>query len=301
MMVISDRYQWIVSLIAQTKPTESTQVRLALAWLSAFFARLGKSLENATYAELLAFCAERHQAGRSDASMARLVRSIKNIYATVVAAKVMVEDPSSRLTWSCPTAQPASLAIDLTAVDDLIEFAEGECSACNERANWLVPARTLLEIYVAAEAGGACAELANLSLDDIGITVGTVILARGTDKERLGILAGPGLEHARRYIRRRRELPSIGTHLFVCSRRPHHGQGVKDVCTELQKLIHSAGLSQRLKPSDLCRSLASRLLKTGEGRHMATRLIGRKKVPNFPGEPVEGFDPWAALAHHPLF
>jgi hypothetical protein len=42
-------------------------------------------------------------------------------------------------------------------------------------------------------------------------------------------------------------------------------------------------------------------LKTGEGRQMATRLIGRKKVPNFPGDPVEDFDPWAALAHHPLF
>jgi hypothetical protein len=75
-MNVPAKYRWIVDSIAARRRTEADQVRLVICWLVAFY-----SSSTPYWSRPTSTHCQRASARRNDASMNRLVYTIRNVYA----------------------------------------------------------------------------------------------------------------------------------------------------------------------------------------------------------------------------
>jgi hypothetical protein len=151
---VPGKYEWIVDSIRARRPTEAGQARLVIAWLVAFLAHLGLLLEEADGSALAAFC-HRASLSRTDASMNRLVFTIRNVYAELHSRDWVGLNPASDLRWTFCRQRRCTLDIDLGAVQELLEHIEYR----RFRGTSEEEVRNRCCVHVAVDAGLSCSEL----------------------------------------------------------------------------------------------------------------------------------------------
>lgn len=291
-MRVPERYLWIVRSIGTRRATEAGQAGLVISWLVAFLLRFGLSLEKADERALETFCRHASET-RNDASMNRLVYSIRNIYAELRAKDWIDSDPAMNLRWKYDRQGRDTLDVDLIAVEALLEHLEAR-----RQADLLEEtARDRLVVQLAVDASVACSELSALNHSDTGSN-GAVRIAVGTPRERIARLSPQGFAYRSTYFGHRRDLFGIGSDaLFASVRGARERLPIRTIANIIQVQIAKAGLTGRIMPADLGRYGAAKLIAEGVAPQDALLMIGFKRIPmpsrgnELPSDMLRAFHP----------
>lgn len=292
-MKVPERYLWIVSSIGTRRATEAGQVALVISWLVAFLLRFGLSLEQADQRSLEDFC-RRASETRNDVSMNRLVYSIRNVYAELLAKGSIDADPAMNLRWKYDRHGRDTLDVDLVAVEALLKYLEAR-----RQADLLEEtARDQLVVQLAVDASAACSELSALNHADMGSHC-AIRVAVGTARERIARLSPQGLAYRYNYFGHRRDLFGLGSDaLFASARGARERLPIRTISNIIQLQIADAGLTGRIMPADLGRYGAAKLISEGAAPQDALLMIGYNRIP-IRARGNES-DPGILRAFHPL-
>jgi site-specific recombinase XerD len=290
------RYEWIVDSIRVRRPTEAGQARLVIAWLVAFLAHLGLLLEEADGSALEAFC-HRASLSRTDASMNRLVFTIRNVYAELHSRDWVGLNPASSLRWTFCRQRRCTLDIDLSAIQELLEHMEYR----RFRATSEEEVRNRCCVHLAVDAGLSCSELSALNVSDLGRNK-TVLVATGEPRERIARLSPQGHLELSLYLDLRRDLFGLGSEaLFVSTRGSRDRLPLRSIAQAIQTQIEEAGLEGRIIPADLGRHPAAKLISEGAAPHDAVLMLGYKRIPGGNKGPTTLRSSDALKLFHPLY
>ncbi|WP_426418098.1 tyrosine-type recombinase/integrase [Bradyrhizobium genosp. A] len=294
-MKVPDTYEWIVTSIGKTRPTEAGQVRLVIAWLVAFLVPLGLVLETADKATLDQFCGLA-SLQRSDVSMNRLVYTIRNVYAELHTKAWIKVNPADDLRWTFRAERRAAFDVDLVAVEELLDHIQSSQSKAASEEEL----RNMCCVQVAVDAGTSCGELAALNISHLDRR-GAILIARGERRERIARLSPAAIKDLSRYLELRRDLFGFGAEaLFVSSTGACDRLPLRSIACGIQIQIEDAGLQGRISPSDLGRYLAAKLISEGVPPHEAVLMLGYKRVPGVSRGNTETLPSSALKEFHPL-
>ena len=277
-MKAPDRYEWIVASIRAKRPTEAGQANLVIVWLGAFLANLGLLLEEADKAALDEFCRCASQS-RTDASMNRLVFTIRSVYAELHSRGWVGLNPASELRWAFCRERRYTLDIELAAVETLLEHIKVR----PHRATSEEEARNRCCVHVAVDAGVSCSELSALNVSHLGRHK-AILIASGHARERVARLSPAANIELSLYLDLRRDLFGLGSEaLFVSTKGPRDRLPLRSISQAIQTQIDEAGLEGRLSPADLARYPAAKLVSEGVGPQDAIVMLGYKSIPGVSG------------------
>ena len=273
-MKAPDRYKWIVASIRAKRPTEAGQANLVIVWLVSFLANLGLLLEEADRAALDEFCRYASQS-RTDASMNRLVFTIRSVYAELHSRGWVGLNPASELRWAFCRERRYTLDIELAAVEKLLEHMKVRA----HRAISEEKVRNRCCVHVAVDAGVSCSEISALNVSHLGRHK-AILIASGHTRERIARLSPAANIELSLYLDLRRDLFGLRSEaLFVSTTGSRDRLPLRSIAQAIQTQIDEAGLEGRISPADLARYPAAKLVSEGAGPQDAILMLGYTSIP----------------------
>lgn len=216
-----------------------------------------------TAAQLRDYVASMQQRGLAAATVSNHVLVIKRFFGFLLAEGHIEEDPSRRLPRP-KVGKRLPKALTITQVQDLFAAFKGETPT--ER-------RDQMFFQLVYACGLRVSEAANLGLEDIDFTEGTLRVIGKGDKERQVYLKPNLLQALREYVAESK----AGTYLF-----PGQGGGSpitrRNMEDRLKNYVKTAGLPDRVTPHTLRHSIAVHYLINGAPITFVQRLLGHASL-----------------------
>jgi integrase/recombinase XerD len=219
---------------------------------------------------ILSFLQQLQQAGKSSATIIRMVSSLRRFHQFLRQERFTDHDPMQHID-SPKKQQKLPDTLSLPEVERLIETPDTkEVLGIRDRA--------ILEVMYAT--GLRVSELIGLQLQDLHLSMGLLQTTGKGDKERivpLGDLAiqwiETYLEEARPFLTRKHPEES---HLFV----NNHGTQLsrQGIWKNLKALVRKAGINKNVTPHTLRHSFATHLLENGADLRTVQELLGHADI-----------------------
>jgi integrase/recombinase XerD len=245
--------------------------RRDLAMFSAWLATRGGSFTRVTVADLHAYLAHRHDAGRAPrpSTQARLLASLRRLYRHLLRERLVTEDPT--LLLDAPK-RPPRFPKSLSEAD-----VEALLGAPNRETRLGLRDRAMLETLYAT--GLRVSELVNLRLVELALDMGVVrVLGKGS-KERLVPFGEEAMLWVERYLREGRPALLKGRtseHVFVTARG---GPMTRQQFWQLIKRHAARAIPGRsLSPHTLRHAFATHLLNHGADLRVVQMLLGHADI-----------------------
>jgi site-specific recombinase XerD len=249
--------------------------RRDLTHLATFLARLGSSLETATYPQLRRFLANQMTLGYARASVARRVASIHTFFRWAAARGVVPRDPAAllgrpKVVSRLPAVlRPAEAAVLLDAPD-----ADGAWEP--RRRALALRDRAVLELMYGS--GLRVAEVAALTLDRVDLDRGRVLVIGKGSKERDLPLSEPAVDALRAYLAEGRHRLSGAGSAAVFFNRKGKPLGTRDIRSLVGRYGGRTLSGRRVTPHTLRHSFATHLLEGGADIRAVQELLGHASV-----------------------
>lgn len=219
---------------------------------------------------VLSFLQSLQEAGKSSATVIRMVSSLRRFHQYLRQERLTDHDPMQHID-SPKKQQKLPDTLSLQEVERLIETPD-------TRAVLGIRDRAILEVMYAT--GLRVSELIGLKLNDLHLSMGLLQTIGKGDKERivpLGDLAIQWIEtylsDARPYLTRKTPDES---HLFV----NNHGTQLsrQGIWKNLKALVRQAGITKNVTPHTLRHSFATHLLENGADLRTVQELLGHADI-----------------------
>ncbi len=251
--------------------------RRDLRLLAIFLARDGSSLAGAEYPQLRRFLAQQHTLGYARASIARRVGSIHTFYRWAVSTGETERDPSAllgrpKVVNRLPTVLRPREAAEL--VEAPVGPAAPDLDPIEEAI--LLRDRAVLELLYGS--GLRVGEVAGLTVDQVDLVRGRVLVRGKGDKEREVPMSDPAVEAAETYLSAGR--PSLAgddrrTMFFNRKGKPFSG---RDIRAMVEQYAGRLLPGRRITPHTLRHSFATHLLEGGADIRAVQELLGHASV-----------------------
>src|SRR5262249_6078392 len=114
----------------------------------------------------------------------------------------------------------------------------------------------------------------------LGRNGGALLIASGEPRERIARLTRRAIADLSLYLEGRRDLFGFGSEaLFVSFTGARDRLPLRTIASDIQSQIQSAGLEERIAPSDLARYPAAKLVSEGVTLQDAILMLGYKRIP----------------------
>lgn len=223
-----------------------------------------------TTRQVRSFLAWLHQRGYSRSTIARRLAALRSWFRFLCRQEVLRENPaegihSPRREHKIPTFLTES------DTERLLEVVP---------SNGRLAARDMAVLEVLYSAGLRVSELAGLTLDDLDLEGGTILVRGKGKKERLAILGQAAVKALRAWLLERenllKRLRRTAWHVFINKNgTPLSTRGVRDL---VRKYTLLAGLSGRITPHTLRHTFATHLLDRGADIRAVQELLGHASL-----------------------
>lgn len=223
-----------------------------------------------TTRQVRSFLAWLHQRGYSRSTIARRLAALRSWFRFLCRQEVLRENPaegihSPRREHKIPTFLTES------DTERLLEAVP---------SNGRLAARDMAVLEVLYSAGLRVSELAGLTLDDLDLEGGTILVRGKGKKERLAILGQAAVKALRAWLLERenllKRLRRTAWHVFINKNgTPLSTRGVRDL---VRKYTLLAGLSGRITPHTLRHTFATHLLDRGADIRAVQELLGHASL-----------------------
>lgn len=223
-----------------------------------------------TTRQVRSFLAWLHQRGYSRSTIARRLAALRSWFRFLCRQEVLRENPaegihSPRREHKIPTFLTESDTVRLLEVVP---------------SNGRLAARDMAVLEVLYSAGLRVSELAGLTLDDLDLEGGTILVRGKGKKERLAILGQAAVKALRAWLLERenllKRLRRTAWHVFINKNgTPLSTRGVRDL---VRKYTLLAGLSGRITPHTLRHTFATHLLDRGADIRAVQELLGHASL-----------------------
>ena len=219
--------------------------------------------------DIITFLYDEKDAGKSAATLARSISSIKSFHQFLIREQIVTHDPSEHIETP-KKEQKLPDVLSAEEIEKLLAFSDSSPLKIRNRA--------LLELLYGT--GLRVSELASLKVSDLHMTMGFLRCYGKGAKERivpLGNLATKAtetyLETARPHLIRKRQTENT---LFV----NHHGRPLtrQGIWKILHKACMDAGITKRITPHTLRHSFASHLLENGADLRSVQEMLGHSDI-----------------------
>ncbi|WP_368251519.1 site-specific tyrosine recombinase XerD [Enterococcus sp. 2201sp1_2201st1_B8_2201SCRN_220225] len=219
---------------------------------------------------VLGFLQELQQAGKSTATVTRMISSLRRFHQYLRQERYTDHDPMQHIETP-KKQQKLPDTLSLVEVEALIETPDTkEPLGLRNRA--------ILEVMYAT--GLRVSELIGLKLNDLHLTIGLLQATGKGDKERIVPLGDYAIEWVTRYLDEAR--PTLTQHhpeedhLFV----NHHGTGLsrQGIWKNLKEIVREAGIHKTVTPHTLRHSFATHLLENGADLRTVQELLGHADI-----------------------
>ena len=219
---------------------------------------------------ILSFLQSLQKAGKSSATLARMISSLRRFHQFLRQERYTEHDPMQHI--ETPKKQqrlPDTLS--LAEVERLIETPDTkDLLGLRDRA--------ILEVMYAT--GLRVSELIGLKLKDLHLSIGLLQTLGKGDKERIVPLGDYAIKWVQRYLEEAR--PQLTAkhpeeeHLFV----NHHGTGLsrQGIWKNLKQIVRQAGIHKTVTPHTLRHSFATHLLENGADLRTVQELLGHADI-----------------------
>lgn len=219
---------------------------------------------------VLGFLQSLQQGGKSSATVARMISSLRRFHQYLRQERYTDHDPMQHIETP-KKQQKLPDTLSLAEVEALIETPDTkEPLGLRNRA--------ILEVMYAT--GLRVSELIGLKLNDLHLAIGLLQATGKGDKERIVPLGDYAIEWVTRYLEEAR--PSLTKHhpeedhLFV----NHHGTGLsrQGIWKNLKEIVRQAGIHKTVTPHTLRHSFATHLLENGADLRTVQELLGHADI-----------------------
>ncbi len=242
-----------------------TDLRSLARWL----AERGKSLDDATRADLLEFIAWRVEGGARPRSTARQLSSLRRYYRFMVRDGKRADDPTAKISMP-KVGRPLPKALTKDEVESLLG-APDTTDALGHRD------RTMLEVLYAT--GLRVTELVNLRLSQINLAQGVMRVVGKGDRERLIPLGEESMEWIEQFIRGPRTeilLDRQSDYLFPTRRGDRMTR--QAFWHLIKRYAAKASVDKKLSPHTLRHAFATHLLNHGADLRVVQMLLGHSDL-----------------------
>lgn len=242
-----------------------TDLRSLARWL----AERGKSLDDATRADLLEFIAWRVEGGARPRSTARQLSSLRRYYRYMVRDGKRADDPTAKISMP-KVGRPLPKALTEDEVESLLG-APDTTDALGHRD------RTMLEVLYAT--GLRVTELVNLRLSQINLAQGVMRVVGKGDRERLIPLGEESMEWIEQFIRGPRTeilLDRQSDYLFPTRRGDRMTR--QAFWHLIKRYAAKASVDKKLSPHTLRHAFATHLLNHGADLRVVQMLLGHSDL-----------------------
>jgi integrase/recombinase XerC len=255
--------------------------RRDLRLLAVFLARGGSSIPGAEYLELRRFLAQQHTLGYARASIARRVGSIHTFYRWAVSTGEIERDPSAllgrpKVVNRLPTVLRPREAAELVEAPVGPAPTDPGTDLDPIEGAILLRDRAVLELLYGS--GLRVGEVAGLTVDQVDLGRGRVLVRGKGDKEREVPMSDPAVEAAETYLSAGR--PSLAgddrrTMFFNRKGKPFSG---RDIRAMVEQYAGRLLPGRRITPHTLRHSFATHLLEGGADIRAVQELLGHASV-----------------------
>lgn len=238
--------------------------------LMAYVLKHGIAVERCTYEDLQGFLRELSDSGVSNATVVRVVSSIKSFYRYLEFEGVIKEDPSV-LVESPKLGRHLPDVLSVEEVDKIVEAVD--LNKPEGQRN-----RAILETLYGC--GLRVSELVNLQLTDIYRKEGVVCIVGKGNKERLVPISKTAIKEIDTYCAEGRARLRIkpGYEGFVFLNRRGAQLTRVMIFTIIKNAVKAAGIEKSVSPHTFRHSFATHLLENGANLRMIQEMLGHSSI-----------------------
>lgn len=229
---------------------------------------LSVSIVDATSKDLESYIQNQKEVGRSAATLARNIASMKSFYLFLEKMGIRSDNPTFSLT---PEKESAKLPQILTSTEVELLLDQPRCTDLKGYRD-----KAMLEVLYST--GMRVSELIELKLSDVCLENGAIV-CRGRNKERTIALQPRAIKALNEYIGfiRKQMLRDVNDdQLFVnVNGDPMSRQGFWKILKSYQI---KAGIEKNITPHTLRHSFAAHLLQNGTDLHSIQRMLGHSDI-----------------------
>lgn len=267
---ITDYLHYLTIERGLTENTKKSYQRDLLQYLSFLQKQKIADWQEVDRFTVVIFLQELKEGGRSNATIARMITSLRRFHQFLRQERYTDHDPMQHID-SPKKQQKLPDTLSLGEVEKLLATPDtNETLGLRDRA--------ILEVMYAT--GLRVSELINLKLNDIHLEMGLLQTLGKGDKERIVPLGEIAIKWVRRYLaearpyltRKNLEEP----HLFV----NNHGSGLsrQGIWKNLKAIVQKAGIYKTVTPHTLRHSFATHLLENGADLRTVQELLGHADI-----------------------
>lgn len=267
---ITDYLHYLTIERGLTENTKKSYQRDLLQYLSFLQKQKIAGWQEVDRFTVVSFLQELKEGGRSNATIARMITSLRRFHQFLRQERYTDHDPMQHID-SPKKQQKLPDTLSLGEVEKLLATPDtNETLGLRDRA--------ILEVMYAT--GLRVSELINLKLNDIHLEMGLLQTLGKGDKERIVPLGEIAIKWVRRYLaearpyltRKNPEEP----HLFV----NNHGSGLsrQGIWKNLKAIVQKAGIYKTVTPHTLRHSFATHLLENGADLRTVQELLGHADI-----------------------
>lgn len=227
------------------------------------------SWKQVTRSEIMKFLYSLKDEGKSTATIARAISTIKSFHQFLVQDKIVSEDPSFHIETPKKERRLPEI-LSAKEIETLLNIKDDQPLNLRNKA--------MLELLYAT--GLRVSELIELQVSDLHLTMGFVRCLGKGDKERIVPLGDLATEAIEVYLEKGRpnliKVPSEATSLFL----NHHGRPLtRQGCWKIIKTIAKrANINKRITPHMLRHSFATHLLENGADLRAVQEMLGHSDI-----------------------
>jgi site-specific recombinase XerD len=251
-----------------------TAYRRDLTQLARFLVRLRRSLPSATLHDLRRYLAQLSTLGYARASVARRVGAIHTFYRWASANGHVHVDPAALL-GRPKVMSRLPVVLRVPEATTLVETPEPVSDDDVARAVALRD-RAILELMYGS--GLRVSEVASLTLDNVDLRRGRVLVFGKGSKERDLPLSDPTRDALMAWIRRGRPILAADSQPALFLNRKNDQLGVRDIRRLVGRYGGAALTGRRVTPHTLRHSFATHLLEGGADIRAVQELLGHASV-----------------------
>lgn len=239
---------------------------------SRFLSQRGKTLENATNTDVVAYLMDLKADGKSRSTVNRKLASLRIFYKYLLGAKRIYEDPTEEI----KSPKIARKDIDYLSYEEVIKLLEEPDNSVKGKRD-----KALFEVLYAT--GVRVSEIIEMKLKDVNLRMGFVSCSGTHGRARIVPMGVPAREALEEYIQHSRNIMLKDSDpddpdgmLFVnYLGEPMTRQGFWKI---LKQYADKAGIEEKLTPQTLRNSFAMHMVQNGIDIKSLQELMGHEDI-----------------------
>jgi integrase/recombinase XerC len=227
-----------------------------------------ESWEQAGYAEVSGFAAQRHRQGRKSRTIQRELSSIRSFYQYLIRNSLVAKNPA--LEVSAPKSdKPLPKTCDAETIDRLLSVHDDSDG---------LQVRDVAIFELIYSSGLRLAELINIDLDDIDLPQQQLVVTGKGNKTRQLPIGSRAVSAVKKWLKLRQEFTQDKQQSALFLSKQGNRISPRNVQSRLNRLIQRQALDQHLSPHTLRHSFATHMLESSSDLRAVQELLGHVNI-----------------------